>query len=252
METLGGGEGTTKRHTYWNTLFYKLTPFLRNSFPQLNYVRENGFQFNSFNPQYFMNNDSCLYGYFQSYKYFQEYYNQIYNLLDISKQKKEVIKINESHNSLINTDFLNKTISLHFRMGDYKKIQHVHPIMSVNYYTRCLQFIQQKAPEEKFNVLYFCEDCDINDVSKIVEHLVSKFPQYTFIRASNLLADWEQLLLMGCCSHNIIANSSFSWWGAFFNSNTEKIVCYPSLWFGPTVGHNTSDLCPPSWTKIAG
>jgi len=252
VETLGGGEGTTKRHTYWNTLFYKLTPFLRNSFPHLNYVRENGFQYNSFNPQYFMNNDSCLHGYFQSYKYFQEYYNQIYNLLDISKQKKEVIKINESHNSLIDSDFLNKTISLHFRMGDYKKIQHVHPIMSVNYYTRCLQFIQQKAPEEKFNVLYFCEDCDINDVSKIVEHLVSKFPQYTFIRASNLLADWEQLLLMGCCSHNIIANSSFSWWGAFFNSKTEKIVCYPSVWFGPTVGHNTSDLCPPSWTKIAG
>ena len=88
------------------------------------------------------------------------------------------------------------------------------------------------------------------DVSKIVMHLVSKFPQYTFTRASNLLADWEQLLLMGCCSHNIIANSSFSWWGAFFNSNKEKIVCYPSVWFGATVGHNTSDLCPPSWAKI--
>ena len=252
VETLGGGEGTTKRHTYWNSMFHKLMPFLRNSFPHLNYVRENGFQYNSFNTQYFMNNDACLHGYFQSYKYFQEYYNQIYSLLDISKQKKEVLRKNESYNSLINTDFLNKTISLHFRMGDYKKIQHVHPIMSVNYYIRCLHFIQQKYPEEKFNVLYFCEDGDINDVSKIVMYLVSKFPQYTFIRASNLLADWEQLLLMGCCSHNIIANSSFSWWGAFFNSNTEKIVCYPSVWFGPSAGHNTSDLCPPSWTKIAG
>ena len=250
VEKLGGGGGTTQRHTYWNSLFHKFTPFLKNSLPEMNYLRENGFQYNSFNTQFFMGKDVCLHGYFQSYKYFQEYYNQIYNLLDISKQKKEVLKKNETYNSLINTDFLNKTISLHFRMGDYKKIQHVHPIMNINYYTRCLQFIQQKYPHEKFNVLFFCEDDDIIDVSKIVLQLLSKFPQYSFFRASTLLADWEQLLLMGCCSHNIIANSSFSWWGAFFNSNKEKIVCYPSVWFGATVGHNTSDLCPPSWAKI--
>ena len=250
VETLGGGEGTTQRHTYWNSLFHKLSPFLKNSFPQLKYVNENGFQYNSFNPQFFMANDSCLNGYFQSYKYFQQYYNQIYSLLDIAKQKKDVLKKIEDINSLMNASFLNNTISLHFRMGDYKRIQHVHPIMTVNYYTRCLEFIKQKLPNEMFNILYFCEDEDINDVSTIIEKLSSAFPQYTFVRASNLLADWEQLLLMSCCSHNIIANSSFSWWGAGLNSNTEKIVCYPSVWFGPNVGHNTSDLCPPKWTKI--
>lgn len=249
VETLGG-EGSTKRHTYWNSLFYKLTPFLKNTFPQLKYVRENGFQYNSFNPQYFMGNDACLHGYFQSYMYFQEYYNQIYNLLDIAKQKREVLKKNESLNSLIDTNFLNKTISLHFRMGDYKKIQHVHPIMTVNYYARCLQFIQQKYPDEKFNVLYFCEEEDINDVKQKIEQLLLAFPNYTFVRASSSLEDWEQLLLMGLCSHNIIANSSFSWWGAFLNSNADKIVCYPSVWFGPSAGHNTSDLCPSSWKKI--
>lgn len=249
VETLGGG-GTTLRYTYWNSLFHKLSPFLKNNFPPLKYVNENGFQYNSFNPQYFMGNDCCLNGYFQSYKYFQEYYNQIYNLLDIAKQKREVLKKIEEINSLINDKFLNSAVSLHFRMGDYKRIQHVHPIMTVNYYTRCLQFIQQKVPDERFNILYFCEDEDVNDVSKIIEQLSSRFSNYTFVRASNLLTDWEQLLLMSCCTHNIIANSSFSWWGAGFNSNTEKIVCYPSVWFGPTVGHNTDDLCPPKWTKI--
>ena len=250
VETLGGGGATTQRHTYWNSLFHKLSPFLKNSFPQLKYVNENGFQYNSFNPQYFMGNDACLNGYFQSYKYFQEYYSQIYNLLDIAKQKRDVLKKIEEINSLINSIFLNNAVSLHFRMGDYKRIQHVHPIMTLNYYTRCLQFIQQKVPNERFNILYFCEDEDVNDVSKIIEQLSPRFPHYTFIRASNLLEDWEQLLLMSCCTHNIIANSSFSWWGAGFNSNTEKIVCYPSVWFGPTVGHNTSDLCPPNWVKI--
>ena len=73
---------------------------------------------------------------------------------------------------------------------------------------------------------------------------------YTFERGDNTLADWEQMLYMSLCSHNIIANSSFSWWGAGFNSNKEKIVCYPSVWFGPTIGHNTSDLCPSVWNKI--
>ena len=85
VESLGGGEGTTKRHTYWKSLFYKLKPFLKDSFPQLKYVRENGFQYNSFNTQFFMGNDACLHGYFQSYMYFQEYYKQIYSLLDIFK-----------------------------------------------------------------------------------------------------------------------------------------------------------------------
>ena len=52
-------------------------------------------------------------------------------------------------------------------------------------------------------------------------------------------------------NHNIIANSSFSWWGAYFNTNTDKIVCYPSLWFGQAYSHyNLSDLCPNTWRPV--
>ena len=74
-------------------------------------------------------------------------------------------------------------------------------------------------------------------------HLMSIFPD-------NTLADWEQMLLMSCCRHNIIANSSYSWWAAYLNTNPDKIVCYPSAWFGPTIGHDTSDLCPPEWKQF--
>ena len=71
-----------------------------------------------------------------------------------------------------------------------------------------------------------------------------------FIRASNDLSDWEQMILMSCCRDNIIANSSFSWWAAHFNTNPDKIVCYPAIWFGEVAGHDTRDLCPNEWHKI--
>ena len=53
------------------------------------------------------------------------------------------------------------------------------------------------------------------------------------------------MLSMSCCEHNIIANSTFSWWGAYFNDKKEKIGCYPGQWFGPKLADkNTKDICP--------
>jgi hypothetical protein len=77
------------------------------------------------------------------------------------------------------------------------------------------------------------------------------FPLLTFEKASDDLADWEQLLLMSNCTHNIIANSSFSWFAAYFNSNKDKIVCYPNKWFCGLNEHIcVDDLFPPAWQKI--
>jgi len=105
--------------------------------------------------------------------------------------------------------------------------------------------------DKPMQVIYFCEEVDLLNVHEIIYKLQNQFPNCTFVRCSNLLDDWEQMIYMSLCNHNIIANSTFSWWGAYFNDNANKIVCYPANWFGPSLCHNnTSDLCPSKWTKI--
>ena len=137
---------------------------------------------------------------------------------------------------------------MHFRLGDYKKLQDFHPIATHKYYENALNCFKSQFPETNFNILYFCEDEDANEVLTTIQNLEKEFPNYKFKRANNTLADWEQMLYMSLCRHNIIANSSFSWWGAYFNSNKEKVVCYPSVWFGNNM--DTRDLCPDSWIKM--
>jgi hypothetical protein len=90
----------------------------------------------------------------------------------------------------------------------------------------------------------------LDDVIEIIAFLQDAYRDLKFIRVENTFEDWEQMLLMSCCHHNIIANSSFSWWSAYFNKWSDKIICYPSVWFGPESTHNTKDLCPKNWNKI--
>jgi FkbM family methyltransferase len=88
------------------------------------------------------------------------------------------------------------------------------------------------------------------DVLEKIKYLSAKFPHYNFVRGEKNLEDWQQMLLMSLCDNHIIANSTFSWWGAYFN-NREKKVCYPSAWFGKKLQHhNLKDLFPSDWTEI--
>jgi hypothetical protein len=58
------------------------------------------------------------------------------------------------------------------------------------------------------------------------------------------------MMAMTGCTHNIIANSSFSWWGAYLNPNLGKIVCYPATWFGPAIQTDVANMFPKDWIKI--
>jgi hypothetical protein len=245
VDTLGGGGESTLRYTFWNTFFSNLKPFLSKILPQMEVIKENTFVYKDIPNSNLSNKNIMLHGYFQSYKYFQKYYNTICNIIKLDKMKEQiVIKYN------IHEDYLKNIVSMHFRLGDYKKVSDFHPIMPYEYYKNSLLHIKNVTNNIKLNVLFFCENEDIETVMNTINNLQNDFPNYTFERKFSFLEDWEQMLLMSMCSHNIIANSSFSWWGAYFNSNVDKIVCYPSLWFGEIANIDTTDLCPSEWTKI--
>ena len=240
--------GKNKRVTYWDSLFNDAKNLLlAKSFPPLMLVKEPHFYFTPIPSHIFNNNkDICLDGYYQSHKYFQDYFFTICKMLKLN------IKRNDILNKYKDVLSLDKCISIHFRLGDYKNIQHAHPIMNKEYYESALGDIIERSKHSYpcNKVLFFCEDDDIDFVLESISYLKEKIPELSYERCPSDLQDWEQLLLMSCCQHNIIANSTFSWWGAYLNTTPNKIVCYPSVWFGPSINHDTRDLFPPEWVRI--
>jgi hypothetical protein len=244
LETLGGGT-TTVRHTFWNTFFSNLKIFLVKDLPELRVIKEKGFLYNELPIREMVGKDIIIFGYFQSYMYFESNYTTICRLIGLGKMKDSLLQKLD-----IKPETLDNVISMHFRIDDYKKIQEYHPLATYEYYERALSYIQHSKKNINFEIMYFCEEVDIEDVLITIDKLAIKFPSYKFVRGEKTLEDWEQLLLMSCCHHNIIANSSFSWWAAYFNFYRDKIVCYPSVWFGQKANNDTRDLCPPEWKKI--
>ncbi len=238
----------TNRHTYWDTFLSNLQPFLLDPklINQNNVItiKEKSFTYNPLS----MNDQSklrILIGYFQSYKYFDNHFLTINRLLKIDEQK---VRLTNKYLKLINED---KPISMHFRLGDYKKLPEHYVLLNTDYYKTALNCLIDSDQTNKINtVLYFCEDQDLEDVEGIIMELKAEFPgSIVFLRADPELEDWEQLILMSLCRHNIIANSTFSWWGAYLNTSREKKVVYPSVWFGPRIKHGLQDLFPLDWIR---
>ena len=244
----------TLRPTYWNTFLYKLKRFTNKN----NYVNnaiilkeKTEFTYTKLDLQIFSEKDVCLYGYFQNYKYFSNNFDFICKIIGINEIKENVMKNYLNYINNISTEYFKGTTSMHFRIGDYKKCPNMYYIMKYEYYKNALLLIDSvdnNSENTKTNVLYFCEDQDISDVNQIIDKLKQKFPKVSFTRASNEISDWEQMMIMSCCKNNIIANSSFSWWAALFNTNVNKIVCYPETWLKK---NDTSDLFLPEWNKIS-
>ncbi len=233
----------TNRYTYWNTFLCKLQKY---TYDEINVDKDD--IYNEITSEYNYipllskpRNTYMLRGYFQSYKYFDLNKEIIFNLFDIKFQKSEMIqKINLN---------LTNTTSMHFRFGDYKKLQHYYELLSYEYYKKAMLTVKSTSTSMIEHILYFCEEEDLNEVNVIIDKLKQEFTYLKFERSPSDLTDWEQMILMSCCKNNIIANSTFSWWGAYLNTNVDKIVIYPSRWIKTNINY-TKDLCPNNWIKI--
>ena len=239
------------RPTYWGSFLNSLLPFtLYNRrdytnaslthFPRFN---ESGFRYSEI-PNFTVNPEVLLVGYFQSYKYFDAYRDELFKLIRLQSQ------LEQAKTTYLNYFTFDHTISMHFRLGDYKAIQDAHPLMTYEYYRKALNYILSYRNQKIYRVLFFCEKEDMNDVLLIIDRLRKDFDIVEFLHIDHAIPDWQQMLLMSCCQDNIIANSSFSWFGAYFNTFASKIVCYPDKWFGPRLGHDICDLCPKEWNRI--
>jgi hypothetical protein len=246
--------GRDDRPTYWDTMFSGLCRYIKFAvtLPDIYTIREPSFSYTPITMgPILLGRNIMINGYYQSEKYFKDQFDQIYHICKFEGMRIKILEKYLKSRPLT----MDHTISMHFRLGDYKNLTHIHPIMSYEYYCNSLIHIlnnlEERGSEGLYKVLYFCEDEDIPIVSGVIDKMSQKFGhRCVFERADPSYADWEQMLLMSCCEHHIIANSSFSWWGAYLNRNPTKIVCYPSVWFGPHANHDTRDLCPPEWIPI--
>jgi len=176
-------------------------------------------------------------GYWQSYKYFSDIREQLledFRLLvpPVDLNQELAKKISESN-----------SVSIHIRRGDYvfnANANSYHGICGSDYYQKAIDKIESITSYPT----YFIFSDDIDWCRQNLK--LSKEP--IFIAHNQGANSHFDMHLMSLCKHNIIANSSFSWWGAWLNTNQNKCVIAPEKWFA--IEKNTSDLLPLNWLRI--
>ncbi len=198
--------------------------------------RETGF---AFDPRLLhIEGDVYLEGYWQSEKYFMGISELIQNEFSM---KEPFSDLSAAMAGLISNT---ESVSIHIRRGDYvtsPQTSRLHGLCSVEYYSRAVAKICELVTKPHFFV--FSDDPHWGR-----ENLELGHPT-TFVTHNGPLRDYEDLHLIALCKHHIIANSSFSWWGAWLSSSPNKLICTPRRWFNdPTV--DTQDAIPASWMRI--
>lgn len=174
-------------------------------------------------------------GYFQNEKYFKDYKNEIVKCFSL---KDTLDKKNQSALELIKST---NSVSLHVRRGDYVALDSVnklHGICPLDYYKNAIEYISKHVKNPHFFIFS-------DDIGWVRENLKI---DYSFkVIDFNQGKGWLDLNLMKNCKHNIIANSSFSWWGAWLNENPDKIVIAPKKWLATK---QKGDILPKEWIKF--
>ena len=157
-----------------------------------------------------------------------------------------VIKYQQDAQSQMFSDRIQSTesVSLHVRRADYIQnalTNKIHGTCDQDYYDRAIRYIAERVIDPHFFIFS-------DEPEWVKENLKIDFPM-TVVDCNDASRNYEDLRLMSTCKHNIIANSSFSWWGAWLNPNPDKLVITPEQWFNDKK-RNTKDLIPEQWVKM--
>lgn len=180
-----------------------------------------------------------LSGFWQSEKYFAHIRSTL--LSDFGGRAKKISQRNERLASEISaTD----SISLHVRRTDYvtnASANKHHGLCSLEYYKQAMKIIEEKVQKPTYYI--FSDDPSWSKTNIKSKHKI------VYISHNQSREAHEDIRLMSQCQHNIIANSSFSWWGAWLNQNKDKIVIAPKRWLAD-MSVDTSDRLPSTWKRI--
>lgn len=184
--------------------------------------------------------DGCyLDGYFQCEKYFKDIREVIIKNFTINQDLSNYTK--DIENKIKN---IRNSCSLHIRRGDFinSKNINIHGSCDIVYYLNAIKYLEEKI--EDINYFIFSDD-----IEWVKENLAIKNAIYVYSKEKRI--PHEDIYLMSLCKNNIIANSSFSWWGAWLNKNEKKIVIAPKRWFvDDKLESQSKDIVCESWIRI--
>lgn len=217
-------------------IFWKLRKFIKkDKFMNLNIYRETSFLYEKKSEE--IKDNTFIEGFFQSVKYFDETHAR--NVLTFkkegSKKTKEIMEKMKGENS----------VSIHIRRGDYvqkARYKNLYNQLTLEHYARAIEIIKEKVENPTFYI--FSDDPEWVRKNLKVENA-------TYISHNTGNDSWQDLMLMANAKHNIIANSSFSYWGAMLNNNENKVVIAPEIWFSENKPEQqTKDIYPANWIKL--
>jgi Glycosyl transferase family 11 len=212
----------------------KLSNTKENRIRRIN-LADNSFEEKSF--QYdkrfeYISKPKRLKGYFQSWKYFDDYKSEIQSLLYLKQESNELRLLSEMTSAY-------QVLGVHIRRGDYVGLENYHGLTSSRYFKNAVQMIQKLSGFEK--IMVFSDDIA---VAREV------FPQGDYyISSQELDSSPETLILMSRCKSFIGSNSSFSWWAGYIGSRHSEFRIFPRPWFtNPSI--DSRDLLPPNWITL--
>lgn len=219
-----------KKTIFRNITFLSLNEFQKKLSQQMKVIREPiNFDFVSLPLEDFL----CLDGYFQTEDYFKEFSLELKNLLGCPPPLKRLLA--EKYKTLIESS---TTVGLHLRRGDYLQLKDFHTNLfeDTNYYERAMEYFGEDS-----HFLVFSDD-----IEWCQKNLKNK--KITFMESTDEVSD---LYLMSLLPNLIIANSSFSWWGAWLQQERTGNVIAPKEWFGMHNSHiKTHRLYPKGWMTV--